>query len=185
MVLFLHRRMRQKCKINLWTNLLVESALDPDEHLTQEAALPHEPLDEPKAGHVSHDPSSAPAVLIGIICVKFALPEKAIKALLELLRLKPDVSSIKNVGHILHIMEILYISISIRFYKCARNLSKLSHWPRCWRLRSELVTNLLHRCYFVWLMRLAAHCSADREPENFVMSPISSQLRLILKGDYR
>ncbi len=45
---------------------------------------------------------ASPATLIGIFCLKYALSERAMKALLELLRLRLDVSSIKNVADILN-----------------------------------------------------------------------------------
>ena len=46
-------------------------------------------------------PASSPAALIGIFCLKYALSGNAMSALLELIRLKLDVSGIKNVYQIL------------------------------------------------------------------------------------
>ena len=45
-----------------------------------------------------------PATIIGIFCLKFALSRNAIEALIELLRLKMDVSEIKNVDQVLSSM---------------------------------------------------------------------------------
>ena len=44
---------------------------------------------------------SNPATIVGIFCLKFALSRNAIEALIELLRLKMDVSEIKNVDQVL------------------------------------------------------------------------------------
>ena len=46
--------------------------------------------------------SANPAALIGIYCLKYALSRNAMIALLELLRLKLDVSAIQNVDQILN-----------------------------------------------------------------------------------
>ena len=62
-------------------------------------------------------PVSAPTALIGAFCVKFALPEKAVKALLELLRLRLDVSSITNARQILQSME----SAPMNLHESCRN----------------------------------------------------------------
>ena len=45
-----------------------------------------------------------PVTIIGIFCLKFALSRNAIEALIELLRLKMDVSEIKNVDQVLSSM---------------------------------------------------------------------------------
>lgn len=47
---------------------------------------------------------SNPATIVGIFCLKFALSRNAIEALIELLRLKMDVSEIKNVDQVLSSM---------------------------------------------------------------------------------
>ena len=44
------------------------------------------------------------ATIVGIFCIKFALSRNAIEALIELLRLKMDVSEIKNVDQVLSSM---------------------------------------------------------------------------------
>ena len=84
----------------------LESVVDNDERTetADQRDLANEQLYEP---HVEQhqEPASAPVVLIGIFCLKFALPEKDVKALLELLRLNLDVSCIKNVEHILEAIE--------------------------------------------------------------------------------
>ena len=46
--------------------------------------------------------STNPAALIGIYCLKYVLSRNAMIALLELLRLKLDVSAIQNVDQILN-----------------------------------------------------------------------------------
>ena len=48
--------------------------------------------------------TSCPSALIGVFCLKFALSGKAIAALIELLRLKLDVSGINNVDQVLSSM---------------------------------------------------------------------------------
>ena len=47
---------------------------------------------------------SNPVTIVGIFCLKFALSRNAIEALIELLRLKMDVSEIKNVDQVLSSM---------------------------------------------------------------------------------
>ena len=47
---------------------------------------------------------SNPATIVGIFYLKFALSRNAIEALIELLRLKMDVSEIKNVDQVLSSM---------------------------------------------------------------------------------
>ena len=45
--------------------------------------------------------SSNPATIVGIFCLKFALSRNGTEALIELFRLKMDVSEIKNVDQVL------------------------------------------------------------------------------------
>ena len=47
---------------------------------------------------------SNPATTVGIFCLKFALSRNAIQALIELLRLKMDISEIQNVDQVLSSM---------------------------------------------------------------------------------
>ena len=42
------------------------------------------------------------AALVGIFCIKYALSERAMKALLEILRLKLDVSLVTSINELLH-----------------------------------------------------------------------------------
>ena len=50
---------------------------------------------------VEREPTSSPCTLIGIFCLKYALSERAMTALLELLRLNLDVSGINNISECL------------------------------------------------------------------------------------
>ena len=46
--------------------------------------------------------NSSPATLLGIFCTKFALSERAMRALLELVRLEMDFTSVSDVAQILN-----------------------------------------------------------------------------------
>ena len=66
---------------------------------------------------------SNPATIVGIFCLKFALSWNAIEALIELLRLKMDVSEIKNVDQLLSSMTSVHaclqnICVFIMFKVC-------------------------------------------------------------------
>ena len=45
---------------------------------------------------------ASPAALVGIFCIKYALFEKAMKAMLEILRLKLDVFLVTSINELLH-----------------------------------------------------------------------------------
>ena len=45
---------------------------------------------------------ASPAALVGKFCIKYALSERAMKALLEILRLKLDVSLVTSINKLLH-----------------------------------------------------------------------------------
>ena len=64
-------------------------------------------LYEPDREHakLETEPPSAPSILIGIFCLKFSVPEKAVKALLEPFRLNLDVCSIKIAAQFWQAME--------------------------------------------------------------------------------
>ena len=66
---------------------------------------------------------SNPATVVGIFCLKFALFRNAIEALIELLRLKMDVSEMKNVDQVLSSMTSAHaclhnICVFIMFKVC-------------------------------------------------------------------
>ena len=70
-------------------------------------------------GPIHENPTLAPAILI---CLQFALSEKAMKALLELLRLNLDVSSIKGAGDILSVMQNASLNIHHGCRRCHADL---------------------------------------------------------------
>ena len=116
---------------------LLESDVDNDGRMEPDAAdqrdLTNEQLYEQDREHAELDtePTSAPAILIGIFCLKFALPEKAVKALLELFRLNLDVSSIKSAAQILQAMETASMSLHDSCRNCHADLAFgpcFEHW---------------------------------------------------------
>ena len=66
--------------------------------------------------------SSNPGVLIMIYCLKYALSRNAMIALLELLRLKLDVSEIQNVDQILNCVHSAPVSLQSTCRTCYADL---------------------------------------------------------------
>ena len=56
-----------------------------------------------QAEQLENESDCSAKLIIGIFCLKFALSQRAMAALLELLRLNLDVSTIKNVGDLLSV----------------------------------------------------------------------------------
>ena len=75
--------------------------------LPMEDVLP-EPDDDRHLIDMEATYSSNPATIVGIFCLKFALSRNVIEALIELLRLKMDLSEIKNVDQVLSSMTSVH-----------------------------------------------------------------------------
>ena len=94
-----------------------ESEVDEDDEDEATQAAEEQPLP-----NGNESAASAAAVLIGIFCVKFALSQRAIKALLELLKLNLDVSSINGIQGILNAMDCAPMNVHSSCRNCHADL---------------------------------------------------------------
>ncbi|OQV13638.1 hypothetical protein BV898_12109 [Hypsibius exemplaris] len=98
---------------------------------------------------------SYPLVLFGILCLKFSLPQKAMAAFLELLKLRADFSSVKSIEDILLSLEMSPMKVHIICRSCGANLE----------------TDVC-----------SIDCT-DTVEDTFITASINSQLQHILRGE--
>ncbi len=95
--------------------------------MLEEAPEPMEFVAAPDVGDevldINDGPQSAPETLIGLFCLKYALSERAMAALTELLRLNLDVSKIGDINDILTAMGTVPFSVHTACRNCYADLT--------------------------------------------------------------
>jgi hypothetical protein len=129
--------------------LSVFSIADREEWTGEQAAQVQNKKMCPEAASARNQ--SYPEILFGILCLKFALPQKAMAGLLELLKLRPD-SDVKSVDQILNNLEISPMRTHKLCRSCGENLEFggcLATWYVSFMSPNERIKNSLDNFFFI------------------------------------